>query len=109
MGQQLTATMGRLKGLLKQHAPLSANMLSVVVGIPRIRLASALRGECYLGNEREAELLTVAYRCIAVLQAIRPLEVATGDGATLKLLANNRRSVEEIQQITMLLLEPGTE
>lgn len=102
----LTTAMGTLKGLLDRHAFLSANMLSTVADIPQVRLAASLRGDFYLGSEREAELLTLANRCVRVLEAILPLRIAPGDGATLRLLANNGRDPEEIRTLAMMLVEP---
>lgn len=103
----LTTTMGRVKGLLNRHKLLSASMLSTVVSVPQIRLSAALRGACYLGSEEEARVLTLATRCAALLEAILPLTIASGDGHTLKLLVENGRDVEEIRSIAMLLLEPN--
>lgn len=103
----LTTTMGSLKGLLIQHRFLSASMLATVAEVPQIRLAAALRGVTYLGSEEEARLLTLAHRCVKVIEAILPLRIAPGDGATLKLLTNNGRDAEEIRTLTMMLLEPN--
>ena len=102
----LTATMGRVKGLLKNHA-LSASMLATVVDVPQIRLSAALRGATYLGAEEEARIFTLCNRCLKVIEAIRPLAIESGDGYTLRLLVNNGRDPEEIRALAMLLLEPN--
>lgn len=103
----LTTTMGALRGLLDRHAFLSASMLATVSDVSQVRLAAALRGQCYLGSEKEAELSTLANRCVKVIEAILPLRIAPGDGQTLKLLVDSGRSEDEIRALAMMLLEPN--
>jgi hypothetical protein len=103
--RELTITMASTRGLLERHAILSANMLSVVSDIPQTRLSAALRGATYLGCETEARLLTLTHRCLKIIEAILPLRIAPGDGATLKLLVQSNRSEDEIRTTILSLLE----
>ena len=104
----LSATMGRVKGLLKNRA-LSASMLAIVCDIPQVRLAAALRGTHYTGSEEEARILSLTMRCLKIIEAVLPFTVEAGDGYTLRQIVNNGRDPEEIRQIVMLLLEPSHE
>jgi hypothetical protein len=103
---QPTITLGRLKGLLAKNPALSATMLASVAGMPVHQLTAALRGALYLGCEWESELFTLALRAEKVIDAILPLQIAPGDGATLKLLVQNNRSEDEIRTTILSLLEP---
>ncbi len=103
---QLTITLGRLKGLLAKNPALSATVLANVAGMPTHQLTAALRGALYLGCEKESELFSLALRAEKLIDAILPLRIAPGDGATLKLLVQSNREPEAIRGAILSLLEP---
>lgn len=103
--QQLSITLGRVKGLLKNNPDLSASMLANVAGMPIHRLTAALRGAIRLDSRREAELLSLAMRATKILEAILPLRLVSGDSQTLKQLIDNNREPETIAVSILNLLE----
>jgi hypothetical protein len=106
--RESSITLNRLKGVLAQNAArFSASMLAGLSGIPQPTLAAALRNpNVYLGAQREADLLSLATRCVEMLDAILPLRLAAGDWTTLKQLLQSGRGPEAIRATVLSLLEP---
>lgn len=106
--RQQSITMSKLQGLLRRDTRITIATLSQVAGIPLSNLSAALRDPnlVYLGSEKESELWSLAQRCVEVIDALLPLQIPRGDGATLRLLVRSGRDPEAIRNNILNLLEP---
>ena len=74
---------------------ISAAALAPMVGVSASGLRSALRGEVYLGSEKEARILETASRVAKFKEALEPLQVK--EWADLEALLKSGRTPEEVR------------
>jgi hypothetical protein len=96
--KEKSATLILAKHYLEAAGSPKSILVAGLVGIPASSLREALRGESYLGSEREAEIQKIASKLAKLKRALDPLGLPR-DVADVKALMQSKKSPVEIRQI----------
>jgi hypothetical protein len=98
-----TATMTLTESFMRD-AGLSAASLARLTGVAPTSLRDALRGESYLGAEREARILETVSLVAKFKQALEPLDLPK-EWADLDVLLKSGRTPQEIESLVKQIFE----
>ncbi len=98
-----TATLTLAESFMRT-AGISAATLGKLAGVSPTSLRDALRGESYLGGEREARVLETASRVAKFKEALEPFDLPK-EWADLDVLIKSGRTPEEVEGLVKQILE----
>ncbi len=81
-----------------RDAGISAAVLARLAGVAPTSLRDALRGESYLGLEKEVRLLEMASRIAKMREAVEPFDLPR-EVSDLDALLKSGRTLEEVRQL----------
>jgi hypothetical protein len=87
-----------------KEAGISAAYLSRLVGLSPSTLRDALRGEAYLGGEREASVLETASRIAKFKEALEPLDLPK-EWTDLRALLDSNVEPEQVREIVSTIFQ----